>query len=85
MKITVTLSPEQEKYFHNVKYGLMDIDANNSDVINHILMEALLFEEFRDDQITNFLHTNHNAQYAHAITDKKRDFGSKLKPKPEIL
>lgn len=78
MKITIELNNEQEKYFHLLKYTLMDIDANNSDVINHALMELLLFEEFTEDQVTNWLVDHHNDEYTVAI--RTRDFGKKFRP-----
>jgi hypothetical protein len=76
--ITITLNPEQEKFFNELKYSLMDIDANNSDVINHALMELLLFEEFTGDQVTNYLNENYQPLYQDAINT--RDFGKKFKP-----
>lgn len=78
MKITITLNHEQEKYFHEVMYGLMDMDATKSDVINHILMEAMLFEEIMQDQITSFLSDRYPLNYKDAI--ETRDFGKKFKP-----
>lgn len=78
MRITITLNPEQEKFFHQLKYSLMDIDANDSDVINHVLMEVMLFEEFTEDQITNYLHEHYRGSYNKAI--KTRDFGKNFKP-----
>lgn len=81
MKLIVTLSPEQAQYFHELKYGLMDMDANNSDVINHALMELLLFEEFTGNQVTNFLIDDHEQKYHEAI--QSRDFGRKFKPQNE--
>lgn len=77
-KITITLNPEQEKFFNELKYSLMDINANNSDVINHVLMEVMLFEELMDDQITNYLDTNFNEKYQKAI--RSRNFGIKFMP-----
>jgi hypothetical protein len=80
MKITVTLNPEQAKYFNLLKYTLMDMNANNSDVINHALMELLLFVEFTEDQVTNWLDSNHPEQYQYAVNNPERDFGAKFKP-----
>lgn len=78
--ITVTLNPEQEKYFLDLRYTLMDIgmDESDSDAINHALMEVLLFEEFTGDQLTNWLAENYPKSYDVAINT--RDFGANFKP-----
>lgn len=80
LKITVTLNPEQEKFFHELKYGLMDIAANNSDVINHALMELLIFERMSGDQVTNYCVTHYKEDYDKIINDPALDFGKKFKP-----
>ncbi len=87
MMITIKLNPEQEKYFHIVKGSLGDSMpkgfATNNDVVNHCLMELLLFEEIRDDQVTNFLVDNNTNEYTTAINNPKRDFGNNFKVKKE--
>ncbi len=76
-RITITLNKEQEQYFNELKYSLMDMEATNSDVINHVLMEALLFEKFTEDQITNYIIGKYPEKYQEAI--KSGDFGIKFK------
>jgi hypothetical protein len=64
-KITVNLTGKAEQYFANVQYSL-DLGegvCTHSQVINHILQECALFEEFTDDQLTNWLSENYPDKY----------------------
>jgi hypothetical protein len=80
MKITVTLNPEQEKYFKDVKYSLEgeSVPSTNSDVINHCLLELLLFEKLNGDCLTTYLTDGWNDEYQKAI--RELEIGDNLKP-----
>jgi hypothetical protein len=66
-KITVTLDKIGEKHFNDVAYSL-DLPNKNrvtqSDCINHCLMECKMFEDITGDQITNWLNTFFEKEYA---------------------
>lgn len=59
--ITVTLSEKAEKYFDELMYGLEFpqgeelVQATESQAISHALEELAAFEEYTDDQVTNWL------------------------------
>lgn len=64
-KITVTLSDKAAQYLAEVQYSL---DKGNgvcsqSECISHSLEELAAFEKITDDQVTNWLQTNHPTQY----------------------
>ncbi len=69
-RITIILSPAAEKFFYLVMAGLEVPDGkgltkpcNQSQAISHCLEELALFEEFTEDQLTNWLHTNYPEKY----------------------
>jgi hypothetical protein len=64
--ITVKLEGKGYEQYVNVAYSL-DLGkgkCTNSEIINHCLTELALFEEFTDDQLTNWLESNYPEKYA---------------------
>jgi hypothetical protein len=73
-QITVILDKNAAKYFADVHYSLDkgdDSETTESDVINHCLQELMLFEQFTDDQLTNWLFTNYPEKYSEFIKTLK--------------
>ena len=58
MKLTITLSPEAEKYFHEVMYSLDDGDGKlctQSKAINHSLEILALFEKDNQCDLLHYM------------------------------
>jgi hypothetical protein len=69
-RITIILSDKATDFFNLVMYGLEVSDgkgstkpANQSQAISHCLEELALFEDFTEDQLTNWLMTNYPEKY----------------------
>jgi hypothetical protein len=69
-RLIIILSDKAEAYFNLVMYGLEVPDGkgstkppNQSQAISHCLEELALFEEFTEDQLTNWLLTNYPEKY----------------------
>jgi len=71
-KITITLDDVAERHFNEVAYSL-DLPhkskASYSDIINHCLNELRAFEDITDDQVTNWLDSNHKDAYDKWVKD----------------
>lgn len=95
-RITIYLSDAAEKYFNLVMYGLEVPDGkgdtkpcNQSQAISHCLEELALFEEFTEDQLTNWLLTNYPDKYkayrdALPANMKEPEFGKMAIVLPEV-
>jgi hypothetical protein len=73
-KIIITLNDRAAQYFAEVQYSLDKGDGKTttkSDVINHCLEELSLFENFTDDQLTNWLMENYSAKYEKFLEEIK--------------